>query len=445
MVGDDNYGVTQLHPLALIIVLVLGMALLVVPRRFATYPVLILACIVPSAQRLVIMGADFDLMRIMVLFGWLRLCIRKEFHGFQWNRLDTLLVSWMACGTAIFTMQQGEVGALVNRLGWMFDGFGMYFLFRCVIRDWEDLERLAFGFVMVSIPIAAAFAVEFLTGRNFFGFFGGVPEITMIREGRLRCQGAFKHPILAGCFWASVMPLILMMCRSSRKQLASVSLGATLLIVVTCSSSTPILAVGFVIIGMLLFRYRYHLHIVRWGFVLSLVALHLLMEKPVWHILARVNAVGGSTGWHRFRIMDATINHFGDWALLGESNPMSWGIWEMRDITNQYIIEALRGGFLTLSLFILLLANAFGIVGQSLRAMEGEQMRVFQIWCVGVSLFVHTAIFYGVSYFGQIIILLYITLAMIGSMPVIISSSKPAKMNALGTEGYLPLLKGKSR
>ena len=37
---------------------------------------------------------------------------------------------------------------------------------------------------------------------------GGVPEITVVREGRLRCQGAFAHPILAGCFWAEQLPLI---------------------------------------------------------------------------------------------------------------------------------------------------------------------------------------------------------------------------------------------
>ena len=40
--------------------------------------------------------------------------------------------------------------------------------------------------------------LEHLTGRNVFSVFGGVPEFTVIREGKLRAQAAFAHAIVAG-------------------------------------------------------------------------------------------------------------------------------------------------------------------------------------------------------------------------------------------------------
>ena len=38
-------------------------------RRMALTPLMVLICFIPSAQRIVIFGADFTLLRIMVLFG----------------------------------------------------------------------------------------------------------------------------------------------------------------------------------------------------------------------------------------------------------------------------------------------------------------------------------------------------------------------------------------
>lgn len=433
MIGQGKFGETHLHPFGLIAVLILGTALFLVPRRFAVYPMIMLACIVPSAQRLVVGGLDFSLLRIMVLFGWTRLLARNEFKSFSWNRLDTAFLSWMLSGTIIYVIQQGDPSALVNRLGWMFDGCGMYFLFRCVLCDWQDLDRMVYCFAVISIPVAMAFWVEYLTGRNLFAFLGGLPQITMIRDGRLRCQGAFAHPILAGCFWASVAPFMVAAFISGRKRMAVTGLLASVGIIVACSSSTPLMSFVFGMLGLALYKIRKHMGYVRVGFLCSLVFLHLLMDKPVWHLMARANAVGGSTGWHRFKIMDATINNFSKWALLGERDPLSWGVWEMRDVTNQYIVEALRGGLLTLILFITVLTIAFRMVGEAVRSLDDDPSRRLFVWCIGVALFVHVGSFYGISYFGQIIVLVYLTLASIGSLPGATSFAPPV------TEAPVPM------
>ena len=80
-------------------------------------------------------------------------------------------------GTLIYTIQNGTADALKYKMGVMYDIIGMYFLFRCLVREWEDVARAMLGFAIVSAPVALAFLVEYSTGRNMFSAFGGVPEI----------------------------------------------------------------------------------------------------------------------------------------------------------------------------------------------------------------------------------------------------------------------------
>ncbi|NLG07118.1 hypothetical protein GX553_01530, partial [Candidatus Peribacteria bacterium] len=292
---------TTLHPVGLIVVLLMGVAVLLLPRRFAVYPIIITASFISSAQRIVVMGLDLDLLRILVLFAWTRMLLRSELKGFGWNRLDTLMVAWMVSGTLINTLAEGTSSALINRCGWMFFGLGMYFYFRCMLRTWDDFRRLVMGFIVVSIPVSVAFAIEWKTGRNAFSIFGGVPEITQVREGRLRCQGAFAHAILAGCFWASVMPWMAALLLGRGRWFAAAGLLASLFIVVASASSTPVMAVAFGIVGMAFYPVRAYLRPIRYAFFASLVVLHFIMKGPVWSLIARVSAAAGSTGWHRYR------------------------------------------------------------------------------------------------------------------------------------------------
>lgn len=418
----DWAGQTILHPAAIVAVLVLGITLIVLPRRYAVLPMLIIACFISSRQRLVVMGCDFDLLRIMVVFGMFRLLLRKEYYPFSWKPIDSAILLWTASSIVFYTIREGTFSALNNRLGYGFDAIGFFFLFRSLIRDWQDVEQIIKGSILISIPVAFFFIIENRTGRNIFSIFGGVPEITKIRDGRLRCQGAFSHPILAGCFWAPLMPLFAAYWWKSAKDRiwAITGIVTTFIIVICCASSTPVMGALAAMLGGLFFPLRRYMRLVRWGVLLSLTALHMMMNAPVWHLIARVSAVGGSTSWHRYNLINKAINHFGDWCFLGISSTRHWGV---LDITNHYIIEGLRGGFVTLLLFIVFISLGFRAVGILWRRWAFDQYRCILSWCLGVSLFVHCMQFLGVSYFGQIYIVWYLILAMIGSMEPIRSES----------------------
>lgn len=421
MDGQQQLGMfetaTMLHPVGLAAVAVLSMLTLGLPRRWVTLPMIIMACFVPTSQRLVIASIDFNLLRILVLAGWLRVSMRNEARGYQWCRLDYVLIAWAASSTVVYTLQWGTVGALINRLGVSFDAVGMYFLFRVWVRSWNDVQRVAVQLAVISIPVALAFLVEQRTGRNPFAFFGGVPDFTMVRDGRRRCQGAFSHPIMAGCFWAGVLPLIAALWWSPavKRGLVIAGVGSSLVIIGCCASSTPIMGVLFGILAAVMYRYRQHLGKIRWAIVFGLIGLHMVMKAPVWHLVARINVVSGSTGYHRFKVIDEGIEHFGEWWLLGTRDISHWQVWK-GDITNHYLVEGIRGGLVTMALFIATIVLAFRAVGRSVRAAGGDKAHVAIVWSLGVAMFTHTMSFLSVFYFGQIIMGWYLTLALIGSV-----------------------------
>lgn len=421
----ENFGglqwkdVTNIHPLGLTVVLILGMVMLFVPRRWTILPILIIACFISSVQKIVIFSLDFNLLRIMVVFGIVRIFIRGEYKSFTSKSLDKIVILWTISSFLIYTIRIGTVSAMVNRLGFAFDVFGMYFVFRCLVQNWQDIDRVILSCIFISIPVMAAFLYEQSTGHNIFSVFGGVPEMTVVREGRLRCQGAFSHAILAGCFWASLMPLVASQWWKSGKGKfwAITGLIATSTIIVCCASSTPVIGILTGILGGCMYYFRNYMRQIRWGFIISLITLHLVMRAPVWHLISRINVVGGSTGWHRFYLIDNAIKHFNEWWLLGIDSTLHWGP-GMYDITNQFVFEGIQGGIITLALFILVIVYGFMNVGQILKTVAGGFYRYAISWALGVSLFIHCMNFMSVSYFGEIYVAWYLLLALIGSLSV---------------------------
>jgi hypothetical protein len=415
--SGDFYGQTTVHPLGLAALLALSIFLLLAPRRLSLLPLIVLACMVPAAQRVVIAGFDFTFMRLLVIVGWLRVVLRNEAQNVRTTPLDFLVVAWGAMALLTYTIQQASVAAFVNRLGLLIDSVGLYFFVRTQLRDEDDVERIFDFVIALSFPVLMFFAIEKLTGRNLFYIFGGVPEFTAIREGRLRVQGAFAHPILAGCFWAAAAPFAWARYKvGTTNQMGAATSGAVIIaIVILTASSTPLIgliAAGF---ALWLFARPRLIKVMLLSSVPAIVVLSFIMEAPVYHLIARIDLSGGSTGWHRFHLIHQTIQHFGEWWLVGIANFDHWQIWA-NDITNQYILMAIRGGLMTLGLFVATMFGGFkaaSVVGLTAGAHSKSHVIAYAL---GASLFVHAVNFIGVSYFGQISMLLYVTLGALGSL-----------------------------
>jgi hypothetical protein len=239
-----------------------------------------------------------------------------------------------------------------------------------------------------------------------------------MREGKLRCQGAFAHPILAGCFWASVLPLIAAQWWRGglARWLSVIGLAGASVVIVLCASSTPLMAALFGAISGAMFVARRWMRIVRWSLLAVVVALHVVMIAPVWHLISRLQVIGGSTSYHRFALIDSAICYGREWWMMGTTvGTAHWG-YGMEDVTNYYIVQGLQGGIGLLALFVGVIAMGYRAVGTTWRAAGKSRANQVLAWAMGVSLFVHTTSFLGVSYFGQINLIWYLTLAIIASL-----------------------------
>jgi hypothetical protein len=410
--------ITVLSSLGLAFTLAMSILLLTLPRRLALLPILLTACYMTFGQQIVAGGLHFTILRVLVLVGCVRILVRGEFHRLQWLRLDTMMIAWVVAGVVTYTMLWGSSDAFVNRLGLAYDALGLYFIFRFLLRDLDDIKRVCRLFAVALIPLALAMGIEKLTGRDPFNVFGGVPAVTEVREGVLRCQGPFAHPILAGAFGAASVPLFIgiWLQRKGQRVLAWAGALSGMLITLFAGSSGPVATLAAGIMGCAMWPFRNSMRFVRWGIVTLLLVLGAVMKAPVWFVFARVNVFSGSTGWHRSNLIDQTIVHFSDWWLLGTKETFSWGVWG-GDITNQFILQGIRGGLVTMILFIGIVVVSFSAIGRAVRGMRGKSRRTeLLLWTLGAAIFAHVISFMSVSYFDQNIVSWYLLLAIIATV-----------------------------
>jgi len=403
-------------------IVIMGILVFLLPRKLALLPIIITACYITIEQQLLVFAFHFSAIRLVVLFSLLRLVIRGEVSAIKLNAIDKAIICWVIAGFVIYILRSQTSEALVNRLGFVYNSIGFYFLFRFYIRDFNDIERLLKLISIVIIPLSMAMIYEYSTGRNLFSIFGAAPGITEMRGNRFRCQGPFSHPILSGTFGATLVPILLARWfkKKNSKVLAAAGIISATIIMITSASSGPLIAYIFGIVGLLMWPFRRSMRAVRWGILVILISLHVVMKAPVWYLFSHLGVVLGSGGWHRSYLIDQAVAHVGDWWLLGTKDTGNWMPYALAiapnsaDITNQYIWEGITGGLLKMILFIIVIIRCFRMIGLSLKKVEKSPFaEKIIIWSLGASLFAHVISFLSVTYFDQIIVLWFLLLAMI--------------------------------
>jgi hypothetical protein len=396
--------------------------------------------LMPLGQQLVLFGLHFFLYRLLLLVGVARVMVRYEAAAVKWTSADKLFIWWVLVSMVFGTMSKLTLEHFVNRLGDAYNALGCYFFIRCVIVEFEDIVIAVRTLAWASLPVAGLMLVEKMTNHNYLYIFGGVEEIDGIREGNLRAQGAFRHPILAGMFGATEIPLFVALWfhRSRYRLLAFAGMVSAVVITVASASSGPVMAALAGTGSLVLWKFRRCLRWIRWGVVVALLGLAILMQAPVWHLMTRISAFSGSTGWHRSYVIDVAMSHLNEWWLFGTTYTAHWGPGgqviannpDMMDITNHYVVEGIKGGLLRLALFIALIIACFKGLGRVLRDEPGKSTTGFFIWALGTSLFAHCIAFISITYFDQIIVVWYWLLA------VIVCLSATKRVSQGGTSAF---------
>lgn len=432
---------TVLHPLVAVVMCLAIVLMFLLPRRYVVVPLLLTALLVPIGQVMVVAGVHFMVVRIMILFGLVRLLmarvsLRVSGLGGGFNRIDEAFSLWAFFYALNFILLWMQTQALIQRLGFLLDVFGMYFLLRFLIRDDQDVHRVIKLLGVVAAIVAVGMIGEQLIQKNVFGLVGGVKSVPEIRDGRIRSQGPFQVSIMAGVFGATLLPLFAGLWRVEKlKTTAILGMISSTVIVYASSSSTPLLAYLAAILALCLWPLRNWMRVIRWGIVITLLALHMVMKAPVWALIARVDVTGSSSGDHRYMLVDNFIRNFSSWWFLGTKDYNTWG-WDMWDLSNQFVAYGLTGGLISLVFFVAIISRSFGRIGTARKLVEGDRGQQWFLWCVGAAMFAHIVSYFGVSYWDQMQVAWFILLAMISAatcvaMPVRVAMSESGTSSAL--------------
>lgn len=410
--------------LAIFFTIVASIALLGLPRHWATVPLLAAACYMTVAQRIEIGPFTLHVVRLLIAVGALRIIIRGEHLAGGLNGLDRIILAFgvWTVFSSVFHKTTDEGNPLIFRLGLVYNVLGIYFIFRHLVQNLLDVENLIKAIACVLLLVAVEMIQEHFTKSNLFSIFGGVPEMAWIRDGKLRSQGPFSHPILAGSVGAVCLPLMIGLYRLN-KRASFVGTIACVGMVFASSSSGPLMSLMVSIFALILWRWRYFTGQMRIAIVVAYMILSLIMTDPAYYIIARIDLTGSSTGWHRAKLIEMGIAHLNEWWLGGTDYTRHWmptGVsWSQdhTDITNYYLKMGVIGGLPLMGLLIAALSFGFQYIGQSLRLSQQEPWEQrFMIWSVGAALLSHVATCISVSYFDQSYIFLFVNLALIGSL-----------------------------
>jgi len=408
---------------AVALMLVNAVALLIVPRRWAALPLLAGACYVTNAQNIELGPFHFTVLRLLIVIGVLRAIVLREHIQGSFVGLDWIWLLWgiWLIFSGLFHTPFDD--AVVFRLGIVFNAYGLYFLIRIFCRDTNDLSQTIRLTAFILVPIALEMIYEKLSARNAFAFLGGVPAEVMERDGKLRAQGPFAHPILAGTVGGICVPLMLALWHQYSRA-AKIGLLACLVIIAASKSSGPLMTTFTGVAAVTLWHWRRSTRKLLVAAALLYIAIGLFSSRPTYYVLLnRIDLTGSSTGWHRAELIKQSINHFDEWWFSGTDYTRHWmptGVtWNANhtDITNHYLLYGVWAGMPLMLLFIVGLCLAFRYVGETIRLRAySPNNQQFIIWCLGASLFAYAVTSISVAFFDQSATFLYLIMATIASL-----------------------------
>ena len=411
-----------MNTLVLAFLLAAGLALLTLPRRWAPVPLLAVACYIAAGQGIDLGSFSLPAYRIMLALGLLRVLVRGESLVGGTNTIDRLMLLWagwtfFASFFHLWTPGSGPKYAL----GYVLDIALPYFLFRAWCHGLDETIGLLKAVAILVIPVAIGMLLEHQIQRNIFSMLGANDGV-YVREGTIRSQGPFQHPILAGTVGSVCIAYMFALWKEHRA-FAVIGIIASISMVLASSSSGPLMSLMMAIAAVLMWRWRDRMRALRYIALALYLLLELAMSRPAYYIISKLDLTGSSTGWHRSRLIEAAIENFSEWWLFGTDWTVHWmGIptyWSDRhsDITNYYISIGVVGGFLAMLLVILMMWRGFSWVGWMVHgdAVKSTQDK-FAIWCIGAGLFAHAVGSLSVTYADQSMIFFWLNISMISAI-----------------------------
>ena len=202
------------------------------------------------------------------------------------------------------------------------------------------------------------------------------------------------------------------------KRRAYILSGIALVGALSSMSSGPWVMAIIVIICLALEKRKYLVKPFMIFFVFSCIFTQITSDREFYHVIVSyANPLGGA-GWHRAKLIDLAIEHFGEWWLTGYRNlDPGWGRYlgmGHTDVTNEFILVGIRYGVFGMLALIIVLIMAFQMIPYRYRKTTDPKCKSI-IWALGSILFSVTVTWMSVSFFGQLATIFYIIFGIISS------------------------------
>lgn len=388
------------------------------PKETMLVPIIVAMCFLPADIAITIGSLHFSGLRLLTLIGISKVFMNGHNRTLTINKIDKLFIFYNLAGAIIYIISsQNQIGAFIFQGGACIDSIILYFVFRYTIQSKETLYLITKSFSYCIIALLPFTIIEFYSAYNLFSFLGR--SSIAVRDGEIRAAATFSHPILFGSFAAALFPTLWSAFKREKKNLTRIALASCIFVVYACSSSGPVVALAAVIFLLFFFKWKQHSSRLAWFILTMAITVHFIREKPIWHFLyMRLPLKASSTGRHRYLLIEAATQEFNKWWLLGYGDiGANWHLtywpWthaRFTDITNHYLLVGVRGGFLTMVVFIYLCYNVVKTLG-SFAISQQDISDQWLYWGFTVMMISHCLTFLSVAYFGQITMLLFLTIA----------------------------------
>lgn len=285
---------------------------------------------------------------------------------------DVFIIAASAWIVLAMFMNTGGLGAVTASIANTVDMALAYFFARLVFQTPRDLRLFLILMAPGLAVIAAILVIESVTHRPFVqetfrSIFGGAQFKRLnIRLGLLRAMGPFPHPILAGIFMASFLPLYAMSgIRGWPRWVGLVASGASFFTL----SSAALLAL---VMNTLLTGYNWlteRVSNLSWKmFLLAGASIGLLLEfgteNGLFNFLTRYVALDTATARYRLRIWDYGTKNVAENFWFGRGYA-DWDrpVWMVFSVDHYWLQLAMQFGAVVP--FIIAIGIAFAVINAS--------------------------------------------------------------------------------
>lgn len=397
-----------------------------VPRRYMIAPYILTACLIPATEEIVILGFNFQPARVLVLIGMVRALLGEAARQYRFVPLDGLVLLWGFNLAAVSMLREPTMQMFVRQTGVLYEIFGMYFLARLTIQSRAQvhvaLTTLALC-ALISLPLGI---LEVITRQRPLAIIYQTLDATAhLRENKVRVYSVFPQAIAFGNFMCVTAALLWGQWRSTTGRQATIGLVG-MIAAVACAflsnSGTTLSTLMAAAFAIMLFYYRPAVRYAVWGVPLFMVSYHFFWPGGQWWgLVARASAIVGGSGFHRAELIKQFWLRIDEWALKGTEDISHWNV--VGDPANHWVTEGLKGGLFGLVLFTAVVVACFIVVKRALKVTHTRQDQAL-FWAIGCGMFAFCVSFIGLANFGQINVLWFGLIGLIGSVSESLRSPK---------------------